>query len=226
MSPSGTARWLLVRHGETTWTDSGRYAGWSDVPLSDHGREQSRRLGACLSCQPLRVAYTSPLRRARETLDVILPGHAVRPVVHAVPDLRELHFGSWEGRSYAEIAADPAGAAVLAGQRAAPGGECLHDLAVRVASFIDLLQRDSLPDVSEVASEPAGTTCLVVTHGGPLRVLLCLLLGLLPAAHWRFQVDYASLTEVAWSPSAGARLVRLNDRSHLCRSPLAAGGTP
>lgn len=218
-----TARWLLVRHGETIWAGSGRYAGWCDIPLSDLGREQSHRLGARLTTQPLRAAYTSPLRRARETLDLLLTGHPERPPVHAAPDLRELHFGSWEGRTYAEIAADPSGAAVLAGERAAPGGECLADLATRVARFLDHLQRESTPEPAEDAShaaaadtsEPAGTTTLVVTHGGPLRVLLCLLLGLPLAEHWRFQVDYASLTEVSWNPSAGARLVRLNDCSHL-----------
>jgi broad specificity phosphatase PhoE len=109
--------------------------------------------------------------------------------------------------TYAAIAREPEGPAVLAGERRAPGGESLDDLAGRVRRSLVRLRRDA-------AAHPDATT-LVVAHGGPLRVLLCLLLGIPPAAHWRFQVDHLSLSEVAWDPVTGGRLVRLNDRCHL-----------
>jgi alpha-ribazole phosphatase/probable phosphoglycerate mutase len=200
-------RWLLVRHGETEWSASGRYAGRSDVPLSERGREQARRLRARLAREPVAICYASDLRRAVETAELLLAGRPSDTEVVVCPELRELDFGAWEGRTYAEIAREPDGGAVLRGEIAAPGGETLAQLGGRVARFLERLTRQA---------RAGGTgSVLVVTHGGPLRVLLCLAIGLPPAAHWRFQVDAASISEVAWDDATGARLVRLNDRCHL-----------
>jgi broad specificity phosphatase PhoE len=209
-----TARWLLVRHGPTARSQAGAYAGWSDVPLSDTGREAARRLARRLAAVPLALAYTSDLPRARQTLDRLLEGRHPLPPVRPDPDLRELHFGAWEGLSYAAIAAQDSGSAVLAGERAAPGGESLADLATRLERFGARLRRES-PPVSDGA-------VLVVAHGGPLRVLLCQLLGLPPAQQWRFRIDHTSLSEVHWDPQTGPLVVALNDRCHLApdeRSP-------
>ncbi|HEX2035425.1 MAG TPA: histidine phosphatase family protein [Chloroflexota bacterium] len=211
-------RYLLVRHGETIWSGEGRYAGHSDIPLSETGRAQVRRLARLLPGEPLSAAYTSDLRRAVETLELLLeggagkrgdPGQATPPVVRRCPELRELHFGSWEGQTYAELAVHAGAAEVLAGEAAPPGGESLTQLAHRLQRFLTVLR-----DPSSDGQRPRGgrRTALIVTHGGPLRVLLCLLLGLPPAEQWRFQVDYASVTEVAWDGATGARLVRANAR--------------
>jgi len=201
-----TARWLLVRHGITEWALEGRYAGHTDVVLHDHGRAMGRRLANRLVAEEFTTCYTSDLRRATETLELLLAEHAQRVTVHRCRELRELHFGDWEGRTYAEIAALPGSDRVLAGDEPAPGGESLAELASRVQSFFVRLKRaeDERPD----------ETSLVVAHGGPLRVLVCLLLGLRPTEHWRFEVGHGSLTEVTWDPSSGARLVRLNDQCH------------
>jgi broad specificity phosphatase PhoE len=211
------ARWLLVRHGPTTGGAQGGvpdgapsgvpYAGWSDVPLGEAGRVQAARLGRRLAPVPLGAAYASDLARARHTLEAVLAGRAERPPVRLDPDLRELNFGAWEGLTYAAIAAQPDGPAVLAGEQAAPGGESLADLAARVRRFLDRLERDD--------STGRDGASLVVAHGGPLRVLLCHLLGLPRTAHWRFRLDHTSLSEVLWEPATGPVLVRLNDRSHL-----------
>lgn len=210
------ARWLLVRHGETAWTGARRYAGWSDIPLSDAGREQAVCLGARLSSLPLAAAYTSDLRRARETLELVVQGQGAPPRVHVCRELRELHFGDWEGETYDALATHPAAGAVLGGEGAAPGGESLADLAGRVRRWLQRLRRD--------AGGHPDATCLIVAHGGPLRLLLCLLLGLPATEHWRFQLDYASLSEVTWDAGAGVRIVRLNDRLHLDGSPTSTAG--
>jgi broad specificity phosphatase PhoE len=200
------ARWLLVRHGAATGTAPGAYFGWTDVPLDDSARAGLRRLSSRLAPQRLALARSSDLRRARQTLALLLEGRDPAPPARTDVSLRELHFGAWEGLSYAEIAARPGGPAVLAGERAAPGGESLADLAARVGRFLDGLRRET-PD------EAAGAV-LIVAHGGPLRVLLCLLLGLAPQAHWRFRLDHGSLTEVRWDATTGAVLCGLNSRDH------------
>ncbi len=202
-----TARWLLVRHGETEWSQAGRYAGHSDVPLSEGGRQAARLLGRRLSHEEIDACYTSDLRRAGETLDLLLAPRAPRPTIHVCPELREMHFGEWEGQTYAKIAAQPRSAAVLAGDDAPPGGESLAQLAERLDALLERLQR--------VAQAQANSTALVVSHGGPLRALVCLAFGLPAKEHWRFQVDHGSLSEITWSAADGARLVRLNDLCHL-----------
>jgi broad specificity phosphatase PhoE len=202
-----TERWLLVRHGPTAHSQTGVYTGWSDVPLSAPGHEGARRLALRLAPVPIALAYTSDLRRARQMLDLLLDNQYPRPPVRPDADLRELHFGAWEGLSYAEIAARPEGPAVLAGERAAPGGESLAGLAARLERFSTRLRQES-PPMTEGA-------VLVVSHGGPLRVLLCQLLGLPPSKHWCFQIDHTSLSEVRWDSHSGPLVVALNDRCHL-----------
>jgi broad specificity phosphatase PhoE len=204
--PDVATRWLLVRHGPTALARAGLYAGWSDAPLDAAARADATRLARRLAPDSLALAYTSDLPRARQTLDLLLEGRPPPPV-RPDRDLRELHFGTWEGLSYAAIAAQVDGPAVLAGERPAPGGESLADLAARVERFGARLRRES----------PAGSAgaVLVVAHGGPLRVLLCHLLGLPPAAQWRFRIDHTSLSEVLWDPHTGPLVVSLNDRCHL-----------
>ena len=193
------ARWLLVRHGPTALSHAGAYAGWSDVPLAESAREGASRLARRLATVPVALAYTSDLSRARQTLDLLLEDRHPRP---RCPTGTCVRCTSSVGR--AELRRDRCPArrsAVLAGEHAAPGGESLADLATRVERFADRLRRESPPD-------SAGAV-LVVSHGGPLRVLLCHLLGLPPV-----------------------QALVLPDRPHLpLRSPLGpangpAGGGP
>ena len=200
-----TSRWLLVRHGRAAAPRPGAYAGWSDVPLDTGAVPGLRRLAAGLAAQPLALAYSSDLERARDTAALLLEGREPGPPLRLDADLRELHFGAWEGSTYAEIAARPGGPAVLAGTGAPPGGESLADLAARTGRFLERLRRET-PDAS------AGAV-LIVAHGGPLRLLLCHLLGLPPEAHWRFRVDHGSVSEVHWNAATGPVLCALN-RGH------------
>jgi broad specificity phosphatase PhoE len=213
-----TGRWLLVRHGATEWSAAGRYAGWSDVPLSAAGRVQAERLAHRLAGVTVRRCFSSDLRRAKETAEAVRLGQPRSPELLLESDLRELHFGEWEGCTYGQIAGAPGGAAVLAGRRAPPGGESLDDLTRRIDRFLAGRHQPATTDElgrGEERAPPAEAT-LVVSHGGPLRVLICRLLGLDATAHWRFQIDQGSLSEVFWDGTTG-RLVGLNDRCHLER---------
>lgn len=160
---------LLVRHGATPWTDPVRlYQGHIDVPLSELGRTQARRLAAELRERPAAAVWHSPLSRTRETAEAIAAatGAPCRPD----PRLMELSFGSWEGRSHEEVrAADPEAHArhhedVLGGTP--PGGEPVASLFERLTEFL----RERWGE----GSEPL----VVVTHEGVIRAA-AVLLGLL-----------------------------------------------
>ncbi|OLZ67535.1 histidine phosphatase family protein [Streptomyces sp. IMTB 2501] len=89
---------FLVRHGETEWSRSGRHTGWTDVPLTEQGREEARRLVPLIRSHLIGAAFVSPLQRARETAELI-GIHDAR--VDA--DLREWDYGGYEGVTTVEI---------------------------------------------------------------------------------------------------------------------------
>ncbi|MFJ7150475.1 histidine phosphatase family protein [Streptomyces sp. NPDC100445] len=92
---------LLVRHGETEWSRNGRHTGSTDVPLTDHGRDEARRLVPLIRAERVAAAFVSPLGRARETARLIgVPDALVDG------DLREWDYGGYEGVTTAEIQRD------------------------------------------------------------------------------------------------------------------------
>ena len=198
-------RLLLVRHGETPWNAEGRWQGQTDVPLSPRGRCQAAALARVLAADTVHALYASDLWRARETA-LILAKPLGLPV-HTEPRLREMAFGHWEGLTYDEIEqrdaktltawyADPL-------QVAPPGGETLAQVSERVQAVLTCL-----------VSFCQEHTAVLVAHGGPLRVLLCLALGLPPQAHWQFVLAPGSLTELRIE-AQGTVLWRLNETQHL-----------
>ncbi len=200
-------RLILVRHGETDWNVQARYQGHTDVPLNGTGRAQATALGQRLAREKIDVLYASDLQRARSTAEAIASRHGLP--VRSDPRLRELDWGDWGGLTHGEIEARAprelaAWMADLMGA-APPGGESLATLAARVQGML-----------ADIVSHHQGQTVLLVAHGGPLRVLLCLALGLELQLQDRFRLDSASLSELALYEEH-SMLIRLNDTSHLER---------
>jgi probable phosphoglycerate mutase len=142
---------LLARHGETDWNREGRYQGWADPPLNEAGREQARRLRDQLRETPFDAVYSSDLRRAHETAEIVAAPHDV-PVI-ADPGLREIDVGSWSGLTHAELEQRFPGA-----ER--PDGETREQHLARV-----------LATVERIARVHPGERLLIVTHGGSMRAL-------------------------------------------------------
>jgi broad specificity phosphatase PhoE len=90
---------VLVRHGPTEWSVSGRHTGTTDIPLTDEGREIAARLRDRLGRYEFTTVLVSPLRRARETAELAGLGDRVE----VEPDLREYDYGAYEGRTTKEI---------------------------------------------------------------------------------------------------------------------------
>src|SRR5215203_1193845 len=97
----GLPQLILVRHGDTAWTDSHQHTGRTDLPLTERGEEHARRLRQRLADVAVAQVFTSPLRRAARTCE--LAGFAGRAVTDA--DLVEWDYGEYEGKTTADLRA-------------------------------------------------------------------------------------------------------------------------
>jgi broad specificity phosphatase PhoE len=162
------ATWIyLVRHGQTVWNEEGRLCGSSDVPLSDEGLAQARKLAARLKDIGIAAIYSSPLLRARQTAEAIAAHHRVE--VKIEPDLREIDYGDWEGLKVADVLEQFPEIEKLRREEpmkfAAPNGEPMRRFAERVISAIQ-----------RVAASHADETICVVAHQTVNRFILCWIL--------------------------------------------------
>lgn len=173
----------LLRHGDSRQDNVKRYIGQKDTPLNDNGREQAFWWKKELSAIPFLSAYSSDLLRSRETLRIITEGWPL--VSTALPGLREISMGLWEGLAMEEVrkklpgeyekrGADPAG-------HRPPEGESFAELRERIIALFEniVLEREG--------------AILVVGHAGVNRVLLCHLLGIPLDNLFRLGQDYGCL---------------------------------
>ncbi len=195
----------LVRHGETDWNVACRYQGQSDIPLNRAGIQQARKIAGRLSKEKINAVYSSDLNRARETAEQIAKPHKLKVTSDA--RLRELSFGDWEGLTYPEIQAKAPDELALwqsdSTQYAPPRGETLSQLTARVLSAFNELQ-----------ALHGEQTVVIISHGGPLQILLCHALGVSFQRHWQFSISKTALSVLSWYTD-GAILELFNDTSHL-----------
>jgi broad specificity phosphatase PhoE len=204
-------RVMLVRHGATTLSAEDRFAGATDVPLSEEGRRQARALGQRLLGEPMAAVYASPMARTVETADLVVEGRGLSPVT--VPELREIDHGHWEGRTREEIRA--ARAAEYARWERDPfsyaptGGETgLAVLSLGLPAFLAIVARHS------------AETVLVVSHKATIRLLVGHLLGL-DLRGYRDKLDQSpcGLNVLDVREGGEARLALFNDISHYAALP-------
>lgn len=190
---------FMARHGEADDAEPKRYLGSTDLPLTQRGFDQARRLAACLHGEGLTHLVSSPLLRARQTADAV--ALATGLMVGEEPLLREIDFGGCEGLNHIEISqCQPAAWQALRDPTVFfPQGESVNDVAARVQRFADTL-----------AAYPPAAKVLVVAHGGSLRILLCHLLGIDPGCWWRFAWDNAGLSLLRYAPPHDTMLIRHN----------------
>ena len=204
-------RIFLVRHGATELSAEDRFAGETDVPLSDVGRGQLQKLAVRLAGEPIAAVYASPLGRTMETARILAAPH--RLPVTPKEGLREISHGHWEGKTravvekeypkeYALWNADPF-------SFAPPEGET--GLAVTARALPTLL--------AIVAAHP-GVQVLVASHKATIRLLIGSLLGF-DLRRYRDHLDQspASLNILDFKDVSHARLSLFNDISHYSPTP-------
>ena len=162
------AKLVLLRHGESQWNLENRFTGWVDVPLSPKGEQEARAAGQKLAGTKFDRAYTSVLKRAIDTLAIVLEviGQTGVPV-EKDKALNERMYGELQGLNKAETAQKYGEQQVKIWRRSydvsPPGGESLKDTADRVLPYYE---RHIRPQIL------AGRNILIAAHGNSLRALV------------------------------------------------------
>ncbi|HET7437781.1 MAG TPA: histidine phosphatase family protein [Thermoanaerobaculia bacterium] len=206
-----SARVYLVRHGATELTAEDRFAGSTDVLLSETGREQARKLAERLAGEPLAAIYASPMQRTRDTATILAQPHGLD--VSVVDAFREISHGRWEQRTRAEVEAefhdeyarwehDPY-------TFAPEGGETGLEVTAR-----------ALPALLDLVERHANERILIVSHKATIRLLLSSILGFDPRKYRdRLDQSPAALNVLDFKDLVHARLTLFNDTSHYAGAP-------
>jgi broad specificity phosphatase PhoE len=215
---SQATRVFMVRHGATILSAEDRFAGATDVPLSEEGREQTRRLAERLSGEKILGVFASPLGRTMETARILADPHGLE--VQSRDGFREISHGRWEQMTRHEVEkCFPEEAAEWEKDPytfAPVGGE--SGLAVTARA---------LPALIQLVREHVGQTILIVSHKGTIRLLLSSLLGFDPR-RYRDNLDQnpAALNIVDFKDPVRARLTLFNDTSHYDKGGTAIPEIP
>ena len=198
------AKLILARHGETVWNVEKIYRGRTDVNLDEVGTKQAELLGKYLGNWELEAIYSSPLKRALDTANIIARCQKVG--VHVAEGLIDFDYGEWQSLSEQEVKRlyptlhnewlnNPHKVKM-------PGGESLEDVRRRAIKVVD-----------DVLSKYQGSVVLV-SHRVVNKVLICSLLGLDNSHFWNIKQDVCGITIFNYADGRFV-LTRHNDTSHL-----------
>jgi len=196
----------FVRHGETEWNNSNRWQGRSDIPLSEKGRKQAEITGTFLKEHVPSVAaiYSSDLKRAKETAEIIAVSYAETPVAN--PVLREADVGLWNGLEISE-ALKCYGNLIEKWRKDPwaniPGTEPLGEVQRRAAGFIRYLSGNF-----------QGKHVIVVSHALLIRTAICYAAGLPLENHYRLSLHNCSISTIKIE-GAEMRLLEVNLWRHM-----------
>jgi broad specificity phosphatase PhoE len=192
---------VLVRHGETEWSRTGRHTGRTDIPLTSQGEQDAAALGEALRSRRFALALTSPLRRAAETARRAGFDEAQRREA-----LREWDYGAYEGRKTVDIRKERAGWTLWTD--GVPDGESAAEVGARADEVI-----------AELRSLDGDA--LVFAHGHMLRVLAARWLGLEPTAGRLFALDPATISMLGYERETP--VIRVWNASVRASNPAAGG---
>ena len=168
----------FIRHGAIDETLSGKYIGTTDVPLSDKGRMDLKKLDYEYRYPGTQVVFTSPLKRCTETCKILYP--ELNPL--SITALSECNFGEWEGKTAEELKSDPDFEKWLAGDNSVkpPRGESNADFTRRICRMFE--------SIVEGLMKTGTTESVIVTHGGVIMTLLAVY-GLPQAKPFEWTMD-------------------------------------
>lgn len=175
----GAQEVVLVRHGETEWSRTGRHTGRTDIPLTERGRREAQAVGAALRDRQFALVLTSPLERAAETCR--LAGFGDRAVQR--DELMEWDYGAYEGRKTVDIRQECPGWTLW--RDGVPDGEKAAQVGARVDRMIAELRA-------------VDGDALIFAHGHVLRVLAARWLGLEPEAGRLLALDPATISTLGY----------------------------
>lgn len=192
---------ILIRHGQTSWNRNKKYCGAKDIGLDCAGREQAKQLCRRLKSEPVHKVYASDKKRALQTARLIFGSADIKRVL----DLREIHFGIFEGLTHEQIVKkyplvykkwlkDPFGITI-------PKGESLAGFKKRVTRAI-----------KKIVTLNKGKTVAVVCHGGAISILMNHIIK--SGNFWKYIPSSASISIVEYRDGR-PRIKSFNDTTHL-----------
>jgi len=195
---------ILIRHGETDYNLNRKYCGFSDPPLNDTGVLQAEKLAKKIRHLKIDKIYSSDLKRAHQTAGIIFPDKNVE----LTDNFREMNFGIFEGLNYKEITAktpnlyqdwinDPIKTTI-------PEGENLISMNTRVKEKLN-----------GIIANNDKKTIVIITHAGPLRVILCEALNKNLSMFWQIDQDNAAVNIIDYASNASVKVISMNEISHL-----------
>ena len=167
--PEGEIELWLMRHGETQWSLDGRHTSWTDIPLTEHGRQRALELRDFLAGRKFAAVFVSPRQRARETCDIA--GYGDIAVID--DNLQEWNYGESEGKTTSQMR-EIHGPAWSVWTEPILGGESLEQVGERADAMI----------AKSLASAPLGGPVALFAHAHILRILAARWIGL-PASGGR-----------------------------------------
>ncbi len=196
---------ILARHGETEWNEKSLIQGAQDIPLNKRGVSQAHKLADRLAGEQLAGIYTSNLQRAVKTAEIITNKHNL--AVKQKPNLQEINFGIWEGKSFAEIEEEAPDWIEKWKSRpdlnGPPQGENLTQLRNRAATVLE-----------EIIDTHQGEKVLVVSHGGVIRALVSHYLGMPLADSWQLMQGNTAVNKLNFYEEV-VMLEQFNSLCHL-----------
>lgn len=200
-----TTRFLLVRHGQTAWNKDVRFRGTTDLPLSELGFAQARRVDDWLRDEPIRAIYSSPLKRAVQTAQPL--AEALCMPIQFRHGLISADYGEWQGLTPQEVSERWPDLYRMwqqsPDQVAFPGGESLTIVLDRAVAMLD-----------ELSQEHPDQTVALFSHEIVCKALMLHMLGMELSAYWRMPQDNACINAFSYSPRHRS-LIYLNDTCHL-----------
>ncbi len=195
---------ILIRHGETPYNRDRRYQGHRDTPLTRKGKRQTEKIALRLRNEPLDAIYSSDLKRTEYTAKAINRYHSLK--INILPQLREIDFGDWEGKTHDEIQRKWRGLLDEWEREPSkikiPGGESIQELAERTRTTI-----------KKIISTYPNQRVAIVTHGGPIRIILMDALGLGLDDWWKTITSNGGISIIEYQ-SNEAEVLLQNNTSH------------
>jgi broad specificity phosphatase PhoE len=197
---------ILVRHGQTAWNKEPRFRGQVDIPLDETGIIQAKATADRISQWSVSAVYSSPLKRARSTAQVIAEKQGIEVELHN--GLLDIDFGRWQGLTPEEVAmqdGDLLDTWLKEPHKVIfPEGESLNEVRDRFTSALN-----------ELVSKHDNETIVVVSHVVALKVILCAILGLDDSHFWQIAQYNCAISIVYIKKDSNFIVSLINDICHL-----------
>ncbi|MCB2293494.1 histidine phosphatase family protein [Clostridium algoriphilum] len=196
----------LVRHGETSWNVLGKFQGCQDIILSTEGIKQAEYLSKRF-VNKFDCIYTSPLKRAKQTAEIISQNSNITPMVEE--GLTEIDFGEWEGLTVKEVVTNFPEKYIEWKNDELDGPMCGGEISLKIAS------NRAKEAILKIAEKHQGENVIIVAHGGIIKA------GLVGVFDWKMNMYHkmilgnTSVSKIIFDDNLSPKIITLNDTSHL-----------